>query len=127
MKLFHFTNGAFIEGIERSGLLFGQTPIQRDGKVYLMPYQQWLTKNPDAHKQVWHDPETTRLTYDRREYRFAVNIPDDDPKLYDWSRYKKIIREVMLPYFDADKSCKDWFVYSGHVLPEWLSKPEKVI
>jgi hypothetical protein len=95
------------------------TPLLREGKIVFIPEQQWLTKNP-SFEQPWNG--RVMVKYDRAAYRIEISIPvESRHRLIPFvPRYRDALGDCMLPDFDADEDCKNWFVFSGRVKPGWL-------
>lgn len=120
MKLYHFTAGRFLEKVKHEGLTLGCFPLLINGQVALRPNTQWLTKNP-SFEQPWHDPESTQLKYDRREYRITVSIPKSyRVNLLDWGEIKRKLGHVFIPDFDWHQDHINWYIFIGQIKPNWF-------
>jgi hypothetical protein len=125
MRLYHFCAPQFLEGIQREGLTKGCTPVRSGDGVSLIPMQQWLTKNP-SFEQSWNG--RVLVKYDRAAYRLTISIPKDARKtLFAFvPTYRQALGERMLPDFDADEDCKNWFVFIGKVKAGWIRHVSKI-
>ena len=86
----------------------------------MMPYMQWLTKN-GSFIQPWHDPEFTKIPYDRRANRLTIEIPEKEMvALKNWKIINRSFKKLFLPYFDFHEDRKNWFVFLGMIEPEWI-------
>ena len=119
MRLFHFCAPQFLEAIKREGLTMGMTPIVKNGAIKFIPGQQWLTQNP-SFEQSWNG--RVLVKYDRAAFRLTICIPKDERnRLVPFiPNYRDALGTAMLPAFDDDEDCKNWFVFVGHVKPSWI-------
>jgi hypothetical protein len=77
MILYHYTSGYHLRGIARYGLTVGDVPTdieQAKGRVGV-----WLTSAPTG---GGHGLEGS--TVDKKQYRLAVEVPEDSPLLVKW-------------------------------------------
>lgn len=121
MKLYHFTAKRFLKDIQKEGLTKGHFPLLRgNGKIGFMKNCQWLTKR-QGWDQVFHDPELTKLAYDRREVRLTIVIPKSRQlALLDKPRMVRTFERVLIPDFFAYEDCDNWFLFYGRVKAQWI-------
>lgn len=120
MKLYHFTSGVFLPRIKIEGLTKGIFPMWIDGGLQLHPNVQWLTKKK-GFDQTFHDPEMTRLPYDRLEYRLTVSIPKSyRSNLLPWEDVERKYKQFFLPDFDYGQDCEHWVIFIGQIKPNWF-------
>jgi hypothetical protein len=81
--------------------------------------QQWLTANP-SFEQSWNG--RVLVKYDRAAYRLTISIPKDSRgQLFPFVPvYRQALGVRMIPDFDADEDCKNWFVFIGKVKAGWI-------
>jgi len=120
MKLYHFTADLFLRGIIRDGITNGVTPLIFNGQLVLVKKTQWLTKNP-SFIQPWHDPDLTKLAYDRRVNRLTVKIPTKSQLyLWDWKTIEKKFKRYFIRGFDFHEDRINWFIFNGRIKPSWI-------
>lgn len=120
--LYHFTATRFLEGIKRDGLTKGVFPIFIDERLSFLTQRQWLTKR-EGFDQPWHDPEFTKLPYDRRQNRLTIEIPKSHrSQIQDWDHIKRTYGKYFLPGFDSHEDCANWVIYLGRIKPKWIKE-----
>ena len=129
MTLYHFCCARDMRGIRNRGITDGVVACQRLMNPGVFPevwqnffYRgwQWLTLDPDRSRQSW--ATRIRIRYDRTEYRWTVEIPDED-QLFDRNRMMTEIPgcEVL---FDEWPGSENWRVYKGNISKYQLTKLE---
>jgi len=120
MKLYHFTADIFVPEIKKKGLFKGTFPLQVEKRIIFLSNCQWLTKK-ESFDQPWHDKEFSTLPYDRTENRLTIRIPiRDKDGLLDWYQIQKHFGRLMLKDFDFFNDCENWFLFLGHISPQWI-------
>lgn len=119
MQLFHFTSGDRLFAISRQGITVGAIPVTTlldRGKIGV-----WLTTSQQVEGQCFDT-----LLGDKR-FRVSVDIPDHSASLHRWEQWSQghVTTEVRqdLVWATSDlgpSGAPDWYVYFGHVRPEWI-------
>ncbi len=126
MRLYHFTSHRHLPSILEHGLIKGLFPLMFDENIVFLRHCQWLTKNSSFH-QPWHDPEFSKLPFDRRENRITIKIPKEEfSVLMDWDAMERNFKNLFVQDFDYFDDKKNWFVFLGRVSPEWFVKVDRM-
>ena len=121
VTLYHFCCERDMRGIRSQGITKGQIVLQR-GQKHWFPGFQWMTYDGNHDRQSWATKYLIR--YSRTEYRFTVEIPDDEVcKLYDRDRLATLIPGTEI-LFDGWDGSEYWVVYRGSVSKYQLKKLE---
>jgi len=141
MKLYHYTTYKNVLKIMYQGIK--TTDVDRaDGTLDDVA---WLSTNSKSHLQKWsastdcllteqehHDylkafgsmPPKGAMWPNKREIRFTLIIPDNDPKLIRWTDYAgqyvdpRYAKE--LARSGGPKQYLEWYLYQGHVSPDFI-------
>lgn len=126
MRMYHYCCERDMKGIRKGGITEGAV-VTWEGKGRGFPVirkgWQWLTFSADHGGQSWATRETIR--YDRTEYRWTVEIPDEDlSQLYDRDRLAAEIpgSEAL---FDGWAGSENWRVFHGPIFRKQLIRLER--
>ena len=131
ITLYHFCCEKDMRGIKTDGItkgaVVGQHPINPGTwKERWLPDiihgWQWLTYDGNHDRQSWATKQ--KIRYDRREYRFTVELPDNEvSQLYDRDRLEEYIPGSK-DLFDGWPGSENWVVYRGNISKYQLKKLE---
>ena len=123
MILYHFCCEKDARGIRTDGITKGAIPWFDGNVVHMMTGWQWLTLDGDHAHQSWAKRHILR--YDRTEYRWTVEIPDDQAaRLYDRDRLEQAFPSsyaLFAGWLHSDQ----WRVHHGPIPRRWLTKLER--
>lgn len=119
--LYHFTSRLYLPSILRTGINKGDVATEPE-RGFNAP---WLTKNPSFTNQGWDRGGAL----DKLEVRLTVEIPEDDDKLWSWSKLVETygIEDYWvkaLTHQGRDRP-HDWFAYMGSVSPMLIANVEE--
>ena len=119
---YHYTAKRFIPGIKAYGLTEGKTPAIIDGKLKFIINTQWITKESNPDKQLRAIPR--EIDYSRRQYRLVIEIPEMFmSNLLTMDKFIEGAKHLLPEGFnDFPEETKDWFVYYGQIMPEWIKE-----
>ena len=119
---YHYTAKRFIPGIKAYGLTEGKTPVIIDGKLQFLINTQWITKESNPDKQLWAIPQ--KIDYSRRQCRLTIEIPElFMSNILTIDQFMKYAKHLLPDGFnDFSDETKDWFVYYGHIMPDWIGE-----
>ena len=130
MILYHFCSKRHMRGIRCNGITDGVICGERllNPGVFPECWQnifytgwQWLTLDPVRDRQSWATKKL--IKYDRRDYRWTVEIPDED-HLYDRDRLSELYPGTET-LFDGWPGSENWRVYRGPISKYQLKKLER--
>ena len=117
MLLYHFTSRSAAESIAKEGLTKGVLVFGAFESEYrITQHCQWLVDRPTLGKDSW-------LNKSYRNVMFTVEIPDNDPKLMNPRRWRKLIRPIVGKGFwccYTRPECNHWWLYHGEIPAEWI-------
>lgn len=130
MILYHFCCKKDMRGIRCSGITKGVVccdilmskigTLPEVWQYMLFNGWQWLTMDPDHDRQSW--ATKIKIKIDRLEYRWTVDVPDED-QLYDRDALDKEIAGTKA-LFDGWAGSENWRVYRGNISKYQLKKLE---
>ncbi len=131
ITLYHFCCEKDMRGIRTDGITKGavvghhliNTGTWKERAQYdIIHGWQWLTYDGNHDRQSWATKKLIR--YDRREYRFTVEIPEKEAgQLYDRDRLDEYI-PGSAALFDGWDGSENWVVYRGSISKYQLKKLE---
>ena len=123
---YHFTSTAHLPIVLQFGIERGDVCIEPGDELrnYNAP---WLTSNPSFSEQGWaeHKDGSSNSTFDKREVRLTVSIPEGDEALSTW---EQVCEREQVPDLwrkalnatDGKGDDKDWFVYNARIPRSWI-------
>ena len=128
MILYHFCCERDMRGIRNHGISKGVLYTEDKGKKpgqyrpHIVANWQWLTLDGRKEAQSWNTH--VLLPYDRTEYRWTVEIPDNmTDSLYDRDGLKALFPFTEM-LFDGWDGSENWRVHHGPIPKRWLKKLE---
>lgn len=131
IKLYHFCCERDMRGIRTDGItngvvvgyhLINKGTWKEIRQTDLIHGWQWITYDGNHDRQSWATKQL--IKYDRREYRFTIELPDNEvSQLYDRDRLEEVIpgsKEL----FDGWPGSENWVAYRGNISKYHLKKLE---